>query len=280
MTPWTVASQTPSVHGISQARILEWVAISFSRGSSQPRDRTHVSCTAGRFFTTEPPGNVHCSLCSLYSMSHFTGGVTASRVPGTAWASGWCRFAQIRRGLWEGAGRFRSGPRPVNHGWEQWDACSGGGLQVCSGSQRNVQLRPGIMGPFLAASQIVDISGCVCVLRRQCLNSIANSVDMNLRKLQEMVDDWGWCGTFLGVAKSGTRLSNWTTAASFHIHCNNWKGAFCMGGAQKPSMNLMDKINKRISMWWRTSSLKFSVKYAIWGSMFGKYGKGPGVFVL
>ena len=33
-----------SVHGILQPRILEWVAISFSRGSSQPRDRTHVSC--------------------------------------------------------------------------------------------------------------------------------------------------------------------------------------------------------------------------------------------
>ena len=40
-----------SVHGILQARILEWVAISFSRGSSQPRDRTQVSCIAGRFFT-------------------------------------------------------------------------------------------------------------------------------------------------------------------------------------------------------------------------------------
>ena len=40
-----------SVHGISQARILEWVAISFSRGSSQPRDRTQVSCIAGRCFT-------------------------------------------------------------------------------------------------------------------------------------------------------------------------------------------------------------------------------------
>jgi len=39
------------VHGISQARILEWVAISFSRGSSWSRDPTHVSCTAGRFFT-------------------------------------------------------------------------------------------------------------------------------------------------------------------------------------------------------------------------------------
>ena len=40
-----------SVHGIFQARILERVAISFSRGSSQPRDWTWVSCTAGRFFT-------------------------------------------------------------------------------------------------------------------------------------------------------------------------------------------------------------------------------------
>ena len=45
-----------SVHGIFQARILKWVAISFSRGSSQPRDWTHISHTAGRFFTTEPPG--------------------------------------------------------------------------------------------------------------------------------------------------------------------------------------------------------------------------------
>ena len=40
-----------SVHGILQARILEWVAIPSSRGSSQPRDQTQVSCTAGEFFT-------------------------------------------------------------------------------------------------------------------------------------------------------------------------------------------------------------------------------------
>ena len=50
VTPWTIAHQTP-VHGISQARILEWVAISFSRASSQPRDQTCVSCMAGGFFT-------------------------------------------------------------------------------------------------------------------------------------------------------------------------------------------------------------------------------------
>ena len=40
-----------SVHGISQARILEWIAISFSRGSSWPRNQTWVSCIAGGFFT-------------------------------------------------------------------------------------------------------------------------------------------------------------------------------------------------------------------------------------
>ena len=48
-----------SVHGISQARILGWVAVSFSRGSSWPRDWMRVSCVpclAGRFYTTEPSG--------------------------------------------------------------------------------------------------------------------------------------------------------------------------------------------------------------------------------
>ena len=50
-----------SVHGISQARILEWVAISFSRDSSWPRDGRWVSCMAGKFFTAEPPGKLgHC----------------------------------------------------------------------------------------------------------------------------------------------------------------------------------------------------------------------------
>ena len=48
-----------SVHGILQARILEWVVMPSSRGSSRPRDRTQISCssfTAGVFFTAEPPG--------------------------------------------------------------------------------------------------------------------------------------------------------------------------------------------------------------------------------
>ena len=41
-----------TVHGILQARILEWVAFPFSRGSSQPRDRTQVSHITGEFFAS------------------------------------------------------------------------------------------------------------------------------------------------------------------------------------------------------------------------------------
>ena len=52
-TPWTLAGSLPgsSVHGIFQARILKWVAISFSKGFSWPRDRTPVSCITDGLFT-------------------------------------------------------------------------------------------------------------------------------------------------------------------------------------------------------------------------------------
>ena len=50
-TPRTVACPGSSVHEILQAKMLEWVAIPFSRGSSRSRDQTLVSCIVGRFFT-------------------------------------------------------------------------------------------------------------------------------------------------------------------------------------------------------------------------------------
>ena len=58
-----------SVHGIFQSRILEWVALSYSRGSSPPSDWTHIHMypsSAGTFFTTVPPGNPN------YLLSHET----------------------------------------------------------------------------------------------------------------------------------------------------------------------------------------------------------------
>ena len=58
-TPWTPGSLPGSaVYGIFQARILEWAAISFSRGSSQPKDWTQVSCIADRCFTVWATGNL------------------------------------------------------------------------------------------------------------------------------------------------------------------------------------------------------------------------------
>ena len=66
------------IHGIFQARILEWVAIFSSRGSSQPRDQTWVSCIPGRFFTTTPrefPGQwgVHRFNARSRRIPHATG---------------------------------------------------------------------------------------------------------------------------------------------------------------------------------------------------------------
>ena len=60
-----------SVHGILQARILEWVAFPFSRGSSWPRDQTPISCIAGRFLTTEPPGKPFVDYKALFKEENF-----------------------------------------------------------------------------------------------------------------------------------------------------------------------------------------------------------------
>ena len=58
------------VHGISQARILEWVAISFS---SWARNRAWVSCLAGWSFTTEPPGVIVTLFLTLLVLEHARG---------------------------------------------------------------------------------------------------------------------------------------------------------------------------------------------------------------
>ena len=55
-----------TVHGILQSRILEWVAFPFSRGSSQPRDRTQVSHNAGGFFTSWATGEAASACLPLH----------------------------------------------------------------------------------------------------------------------------------------------------------------------------------------------------------------------
>ena len=63
-----------SVHGVLQARVLEWVAISFSRGSSPPRNWTWDSCTAGSFFTdwATREAHIHVSNSLLITYIHTT----------------------------------------------------------------------------------------------------------------------------------------------------------------------------------------------------------------
>ena len=66
LQPMDCSLPGPSVHGIFQARILEWVAIPFFRGPSGHRDRTWVSCIAGRFFSIWSTREAHNSACYRY----------------------------------------------------------------------------------------------------------------------------------------------------------------------------------------------------------------------
>ena len=85
------------IHGILQARILEWVAIPFSRGSSRPRDQTRVSCIADRFFT-ETPGKPPVTVTSYNSVTAMWGACypTAERRKDPSWeTSGMLRVGAI-----------------------------------------------------------------------------------------------------------------------------------------------------------------------------------------
>ena len=58
-----------SVHGILQVWILEWVSITFSRGSSQGRDQTQVSALQADSLPSEPPGSLN-GLCNVYLLGN------------------------------------------------------------------------------------------------------------------------------------------------------------------------------------------------------------------
>ena len=90
VTPWTAALQVgviASVHGIFQARLLEWVAISFSSRSSQPRDQTQVSCIGRGFFLPyEPRGKPKRLIISLLIWMNI---ILSNKVKGTRMEQTW-----------------------------------------------------------------------------------------------------------------------------------------------------------------------------------------------
>ena len=101
--PWTAACQIPLSMKILQAKILEWVAKPYSRGSSQPRNQTGVSCMAGRFFIRAAQWNY------ITKINHMTDIITMAPHSSTlAWKIPWT----------EEPGRLQSmGPRRVGHDW-------------------------------------------------------------------------------------------------------------------------------------------------------------------
>ena len=88
-TAWTVALPCSSVHAIFQARVLEWVAISSSRGSSQPRDRTWVFHIVGRCFVhiIVPGVTVHFLEGCAWHLRHSMG-ASRSAVSDSLWPHG------------------------------------------------------------------------------------------------------------------------------------------------------------------------------------------------
>ena len=86
VTPWTFSLPGSSLCGISQARILEWVAISFSRGSFRPKDQTQVSCSAGKFFTDLATCHICCNYFFKWCTYESESRSVMSQLFATPWA--------------------------------------------------------------------------------------------------------------------------------------------------------------------------------------------------
>ena len=116
-----------SVHGISQARKLEWVAISFSRGSSQPKGQTHISCIAGRFFATDPPGKPNCQWTTISPSQPLVGTAVG---PSPTWAAVREQplVAHLANGWWSGGHQVESEVKGGDWG-KRWSLGSAGELR-------------------------------------------------------------------------------------------------------------------------------------------------------
>ena len=174
-----------SVHGISQARILEWVAISFSRASSWSRDQTQSPALAGRFFTAEPPGKPDPK---CYPFSLFT-----TLLP---------EWLQSRLFMYIPL-KFLQGILIA--------------LRIIS----NLLIRPQIpswCGPdYVSILIFCQLHLCALfILLFRPLIGEGNGTPLQDSCLENPMDGGAWWATVYGVAKSQTQLSDFTF--TFHSH--------------------------------------------------------------
>ena len=176
-----------TVHGILQARILEWVAVPFSRGSSQPRGQTQVSCIAGVLFT---------SWATREDQEYWSG------LPGP--------------GIEPGSPALQANSLPAELPGNPLYMHKGTIAYMSICMKLKLQYFGHLMWIANSLDKILTLGQIEGRRRRgwqrmRWLDAITDSLDMNLGKLCVMMRDREvWCAIVRGVSKTRMWLGDWT----------------------------------------------------------------------